>query len=571
MESNKERVALMKEQLKFETDKRKKLQNSELFVLDNSLRESTVGQLRGHTLENKWKIYNEVKKVGFNNMIVAAFSHMTRVGDVFIKELKEAGEDFDKFYAFTELFESIDKNRIPDVDTLPVGLKKMKELSLRHPIIEFDLVYKGIDYTKFKVRNIIQLMKKRMEWCRSEEGLHKDSRVLFNFRDFSDAMRFKPKRVFKIVTFLSSLPEDERPFAILFEETGKNLPEELGVWTAAVRKEMDANGWTENATKKGHLLAHVHEQWGLAHMTQMECIINGATGVWASLCEEGAAMGHASSSILLMNMIRMGNKKVLAQYKGCVKLREAAQNVTLITTGLPPHPKQPVYGERALDMVFGMPNFGQPEKNDFSMAEFFGEKPVMRITTLASPQMIVDRLTYLFGECPQFTLQRAKAMLAKMLEDLRNERKEEYMSKVGLAVLFDRSGGQLTKGMADAIAEDKPKSMRTKELLDEIRKMWDEWDLRDVVQGDDKLEFDSFYNGFMAPYFGCYRCDETKRALKAIDMDEDGSVDWNEFALYLRWAARQYPDVKDAEELLSIAFRKGLIPAMQDVILNEDK
>ena len=41
-------------------DKRKALRQMELFVLDNSLRESTVGQLRGHTIENKWKIYGQV-------------------------------------------------------------------------------------------------------------------------------------------------------------------------------------------------------------------------------------------------------------------------------------------------------------------------------------------------------------------------------------------------------------------------------------------------------------------------------------------------------------------------------
>ena len=52
-----------------------------------------------------------------------------------------------------------------------------------------------------------------------------------------------------------------------------------------------------------------------------------------------------------------------------------------------------------------------------------------------------------------------------------------------------------------------------------------------------------------------------------IDMDEDGRVDWNEFALYLKWAIRQYPQTKTAEELLSIAFRKGIIPAMQDVVI----
>jgi hypothetical protein len=39
---------------------RKVLRSMEVFVLDNSLRESTVGQLRGHTIENKWKIYEEV-------------------------------------------------------------------------------------------------------------------------------------------------------------------------------------------------------------------------------------------------------------------------------------------------------------------------------------------------------------------------------------------------------------------------------------------------------------------------------------------------------------------------------
>ena len=55
-----------------------------------------------------------------------------------------------------------------------------------------------------------------------------------------------------------------------------------------------------------------------------------------------------------------------------------------------------------------------------------------------------------------------------------------------------------------------------------------------------------------------------------IDMDEDGRVDWNEFALYLKWAIRQYPQTMTAEELLSIAFRKGIIPAMQDVVISQN-
>ena len=81
------------------------MRDLDLFVLDNSIRESTVGQLRGHTLESKWEIYDEVKKVGFKNYIVASFSHMTRVDDVFIKQLVEKGEDRNGLYGFSEITE----------------------------------------------------------------------------------------------------------------------------------------------------------------------------------------------------------------------------------------------------------------------------------------------------------------------------------------------------------------------------------------------------------------------------------------------------------------------------------
>ena len=80
-----------------------KLRDLDIFVLDNSMRESTVGQLRGHTPENKWKIFDEVKKCGFKHTIVASFSHETRVDDVFIKELAASGEDKDGLYGFSEI------------------------------------------------------------------------------------------------------------------------------------------------------------------------------------------------------------------------------------------------------------------------------------------------------------------------------------------------------------------------------------------------------------------------------------------------------------------------------------
>ena len=50
----------LKQREKIAERKQEILREKKLFVLDNSLRESTVGQLRGHTIENKWKIYEEV-------------------------------------------------------------------------------------------------------------------------------------------------------------------------------------------------------------------------------------------------------------------------------------------------------------------------------------------------------------------------------------------------------------------------------------------------------------------------------------------------------------------------------
>ena len=61
-----EHINRMNEDFREPKEQLKQLKELDLFVLDNSLRESTVGQLRGHTVENKWKIYNEVSQSHVN-------------------------------------------------------------------------------------------------------------------------------------------------------------------------------------------------------------------------------------------------------------------------------------------------------------------------------------------------------------------------------------------------------------------------------------------------------------------------------------------------------------------------
>lgn len=115
-----ELTALISTSVKEAQQKRDILKNLDPFVLDNSLRESTVGQLRGHTLENKWSILEAIKKCGFKHIIVSAFSHAPRVDDRFVSQLAERESDMSCYYAFSEIGEG------KDCEDLPIGLKKMK-------------------------------------------------------------------------------------------------------------------------------------------------------------------------------------------------------------------------------------------------------------------------------------------------------------------------------------------------------------------------------------------------------------------------------------------------------------
>ena len=160
-----------------------------------------------------------MKKLGFQNIILASFKHKTRLEDTFCRQLKEKGEDFSNFFAFSEFIESVNKDRYPDTVTVPIGLQKMKEYGIRHPIIEVDLVHSGIDYKKFLCEDINKLLSHQMRWVR--ENLSKDSRIFINLRDFPESMLKNPKRIFQVVHYLSSLPPSERPFGLMYEEPCK--------------------------------------------------------------------------------------------------------------------------------------------------------------------------------------------------------------------------------------------------------------------------------------------------------------------------------------------------------------
>ena len=535
------------------------LKDLDAFVLDNSLRETTVSQTRGHTLQDKWNIFTHVKKCGFQHIVVATFSEAGRVDDVFVRELIERGEDISGFYAFVNFVETID-NGIIDTQTVPIALLKMKELKMNNPIIEMDLDDSRLKWNKKGlIKDLCSLLLSRIQW--TKQNLCSDANIFVNFRDFPFVMEKFPGRVLEIVRFLGRLDDSMRPIGLMYEDaTGEYMPQEMAQWTQRVRSVMNSVGW-----RNGNLLTHVHQKWGLADAVQLECLKTGANGIWAGVCEEGSAFGHACSSTTLMNLIRLGNTKVLERYN-CTYLRKAAIEVTKITTGMPPHSRQCVSGERIFDISFNFGGIagGVYNENEFDMAKFFSAKRPIRMNTLVTEEMILEDLNEYFGEHAEFTQERGELMKAKMYEDLINNRKEEYMTPVGLALLFDRTGGHITPAMRDVIAECKQTTPQAKMLIAQLRDKWDTYNTRKEELGADKLDYRTFYSCFMKSYFTSLSYSDAQKAMNTLDMDMDGEIDWNEFLVYVKWAINQYPSICDLTELLSVTFKQGIISAIQD-------
>ena len=115
--------------------KRERLRNMKVFVLDNSLRESTVGQAVGHSTEDKMKVFDATSSCGFKHQIVGCFSTNNRVDDKFAAELQKMQFPDRTFYSFSEVYEKLDDKGRFMKDHVPIGLKKMQKFGIINPII----------------------------------------------------------------------------------------------------------------------------------------------------------------------------------------------------------------------------------------------------------------------------------------------------------------------------------------------------------------------------------------------------------------------------------------------------
>ena len=99
--------------------------SNDFFILDNSLRETTVGASRGHTLEEKHKIIRAMHKTGLEEVILGAFGSKISVDSQIAEQWRDLGRSFDRTWGFSDCFdmEPYDEDRFWEADSSYTSLK----------------------------------------------------------------------------------------------------------------------------------------------------------------------------------------------------------------------------------------------------------------------------------------------------------------------------------------------------------------------------------------------------------------------------------------------------------------
>lgn len=91
---------------------------NDFFILDNSLRETTVGAVRGHTLHEKHKIIEALAETGLEEIILGSYGSKVSVDSLIAEQWKSLGKSFDSTWGFSDVydFEPFDEDRLWEAD-----------------------------------------------------------------------------------------------------------------------------------------------------------------------------------------------------------------------------------------------------------------------------------------------------------------------------------------------------------------------------------------------------------------------------------------------------------------------
>ena len=122
-------------------------------VLDNSLRETSVAQVRGHTIEDKDAILEAIMRTGMEDVLVGAFGDIGNVDEEWLMILKQRNEILPTFTVFSNLFDLDVEGNLFFTKT-PAGIDAAIKYGIRNIVIEVDLAW-----SDFQIKFPLQFLK----------------------------------------------------------------------------------------------------------------------------------------------------------------------------------------------------------------------------------------------------------------------------------------------------------------------------------------------------------------------------------------------------------------------------
>ncbi len=401
-----------------------RLQSLKPTLLDLSIREPSVGTALGHTVENKRSLLDLVKKMKFQDILLATFNYSLpdepQPDDYFCQSLLDEGYDLTHCFAFTGVETKYQRRFEPDPSLL-----KLKQYRIPNTIIDIDLNIKPDNYPLL-IDNLHNSIRWILDNILGDKDNDSKPRIYINYRDLPDAYHTAPQWVAEITKSLASL--DGAVSAIAFEDPrGTYFPFQIGAMTRLIRSFIP---------NKMHLLVHIHSGNGMENACVIEALLAGANGAWSGFNKEAAFIGHASNAELLANLARCGNEH-LGQY-AMTELLSVASDMRAINKLDSQPDDYPIIGSNAYRSMLSV--FDQ--RNDRFMdlpPERIGGHYGFRISPIASDVNVIQgRLKELdiVHDAPDDVINEMRRIMRR---DLHAGQRLNYDNKKVLTELYQRA------------------------------------------------------------------------------------------------------------------------------------
>jgi isopropylmalate/homocitrate/citramalate synthase len=381
-------------------------------ILDLSFREATLSAAYGHTLEDKKELYRLAKSFGFQDFALPGGLLDFPVDIAFLNWLVEAGTNLDGFFGTAMLVPTEEGKALrPNRDLERFRAAKVPNVILVLETWPSHLRAKGRsrDQTLCDIERNVAYVR---EWLPAPD----DRRGRINARivDIFDAFDEDPEFVTRVLKLLGALPI----WALMFEDVrGTHFPFHTRELVKLMRRYLPP---------PRKIIAHPHSSNGMENASALETVLAGGDGIWAGFTPQAAQGAHASSLMLLTNLLRAGNQALRDTYR-FEALMKVAERMWYIHDGEGIDKDHPVVGERAYRYID--PTMVQTDRPCDLDPRLIGREPGYRVTPAWAPEWVIGHRLAELGYDASLTDD------ANLLREIRRIMGEAQMA--GLRIRFD--------------------------------------------------------------------------------------------------------------------------------------